>query len=132
MSNAVVKSGPEEANLIAQQLTQCTRNPHNRLKAMIGAKNFSYDSRKAANLTFHFAGKAKKINFTEAWVENPKKKTSRPNCLKIELDASTDYYTMTFGNIYGGRYFEAEPIPMLGWEQLKDVFESTTGLYLSL
>jgi hypothetical protein len=94
-----------------------------RLSAMINAKNFTYD--KDGTLTFSFSG-CKKINQ-----------------VTIELN-SKDLYNITFTKYTAGRmnnktfeYKEPTWKAVKEYEdiyndQLKSVFEETTGLYLSL
>lgn len=84
-----------------------------KLKAMIGATSFSYDEQ--GTLTFMF------------------KMFAKANLIRLVLDSS-DTYTMKFekynrrtGKIASHKEFEG-----LYFDQLKEVFERETGLYLSL
>lgn len=54
------------------------------------------------------------------------------NYCKIELDAATDTYTVTFGKVRRYELTAVQTFPMVYAAQLRGLFESTTGLYLSL
>lgn len=85
-----------------------------RLKVMIGAKNFTCYQTEEGNpyLSFRFGACRK-------W-----------NTVRIELTPS-DLYRVTFYRI-GKAVKESDPIDNIYAEQLKDVIENETGLYLSL
>ena len=114
------------AKVTLQQLTQ-SQSPQGRLKAMIGAKDFAQDEEKQM-VQFKFP-MAKGVNFC-----------------KITL-TSQDLYDIEFGKI--GKKADPEmkalgikmmvssykvKTTLTGYydEMLKEAFESTTGLYLSL
>lgn len=59
------------------------------------------------------------------------KGSRRVNCLKVVLDPS-DTYTMTFYRVRGFDYAEVKVVADVYCDQLKPIFEDTTGLYLSL
>jgi len=91
------------------QLTH-SRNPFGRLTAMTGAHTF-IDHGNA--VSFKFKG-SKVANF-----------------VKISLDAS-DTYTVTFGKIRKYELTKQQEFTFVYADALKSVFESITGLYLSL
>lgn len=84
---------------------------YGKLRAMIGANNFSYDEK--GTLKFMFRG-CQKANFLEV-ILNP-----------------DDTYTMVFGKITSLDKKEVGRFEGVYWKQLKLVFEAETGLYLSL
>lgn len=111
---------------ILQQLTQAN-NPCNRLKAMLGAKDFVH-SNNEQTITFKF--KAKSLQGI--------------NCLRITLN-SMDLYDMEFIKIHrspslkqlmAGKTIKeptvVKEVNGVYADQLKEIFEDTTGLYLSL
>lgn len=95
------------ANTIAQQL-----GGTGRLALMIGAKSF-VGSENA--LTFRFAARAK----------------NGANTVRVALDPS-DTYTVTFFSCRGTSVKEKSSHSMVYNDSLRTVFESETGLYLSL
>ena len=89
-----------------------------RLKAMIGAKDFLVGHKEKGalgGLSFKF----------------PRPGTGKPNFLKILL-MPDDTYTVEFGSISGYNYKVLKTYTDIYWDQLKSLFERTTGLYLSL
>jgi hypothetical protein len=101
-------NGKQIAEIIAQQL-----GGTGRLKCMIGAKDFCYDS----NDTY-FAFKHMKGN-------------DGINYCKIKLNG-LDLYDLTFGKIRGHNYTIIKEINNIYNDQLKSIFEQTTKLYVSL
>lgn len=103
----------EMAQIALNQLTN-SNNGGNRLVAMIGAKNFVRDE---ANYTigFKFAAKAK----------------NKANYCRIKLNAS-DLYDVEFISIRGVNVKTVSTHNDLYADMLKSVFETETGLYLSL
>lgn len=95
------------------QLTQ-SNNGVNRLAAMIGAKNFARNDR-TQSVSFRFARGAK----------------NKANYIEIKL-AADDLYNVEFGKIHGMNYRVIETLAGVYAEDLKRIFESETGLYLSL
>ena len=87
-----------------------------RLKAMIGAKNFTSHPDGLGALSFQFPSPHR-----------------GPNRVKITLDPS-DTYTMEFGKITsrGMKYQKTKEIEGVYNDQLRSIFEKETGLYLSL
>ncbi len=102
----------ENANTIFKQLTLSEAGA-NRLKAMVGAKNFAF-SAKDSNASFRFTARAK----------------NKANYLKIELNAG-DLYNLEFGYIRAGNYTVRSEIKDMYFDQMKEYFENETGLYLS-
>ena len=95
------------------QLT-LSNNGVNRLKTMIGGKNFAY-SKEGNYVGFRFTAKAKnKANYT-----------------KITLTAD-DLYTVEFGYIRAHNYTVRSKVEGLYNEDLFNYFEEQTGLYLKL
>ena len=82
-----------------------------RLVAMTGAKHFMTDG---PAVSFKFANRA-----------------PAPNYVKITLDAS-DTYTVTFGRIVKFELRSSSTVSGIYCDQLVELFENTTGLYLSL
>lgn len=83
-----------------------------KLRAMVGAKDFAYSD---DSLTFAFKGYRK------------------ANVVSIKL-TPMDLYEVIFIK-YSSKTFETKQVAEFGYvygDQLKGVFESTTGLYLSL
>jgi hypothetical protein len=95
------------ANEIARQLGGTRR-----LTAMVGAKDFVGSP---SALTFKFAARA----------------TNGSNCLRVTLDPS-DTYTVEFLSVRGTSVKEKAKFSDIYCDGLVDLFESTTGLYLSL
>lgn len=85
-----------------------------RLVAMIGAKNFSFSS-----ADYYAAFK---------WVAKSKNKA---NYLKIHLNGK-DLYDVEFGRVYGSKYTVKSTHNDVYAEDLINLFETETGLYLSL
>lgn len=83
-----------------------------RLVAMAGAKGFVYD---ANAVSFKF----------------PNRDRNRPNYCKVEL-AADDTYTVTFGRIVKWDLRSASTVEGIYWDQLVELFENATGIYLSL
>jgi hypothetical protein len=102
-----------DATTTFNQLTQ-SENGVNRLVSMIGAKHLSF-SEKDSHVSFKFMRGAK----------------NKANYLKIMLTPA-DTYTLEFGKIHGLKYRVIETLAGVYAEDLKRIFESETGLYLSL
>lgn len=100
-------SNPEIAEIIAQQMGGI-----NRISAMTGAHTFVDLGN---GLGFKFKG------------------SKKANCLQITLDPS-DTYSLTFYKITARGLNVATALELSGVyaDQLRPIFESTTGLYLSL
>ncbi len=112
--------------LALQQLTQKS-NPFGVLSVMIGARKF-LKSDKDNFIQFHFS------------------MCKKASICKLQYDAGQDLYNMIFTKVkrtrmidpYLGRYFynktleTAQEFRSLQSDQLKDVFEEFTGLYLSI
>lgn len=97
----------ENANETMNQMGGC-----NRLKAMVGANSFVYSS------DDHF------ISFKF-------KMCQKMNYIKITLN-DLDTYDLEFGKIWGTSYKVVKEFDDVYCDQLKSIFESETGLYLSL
>jgi len=98
---------------IMNQLTM-SNNGMGRLKAMVGAKNFVVHNN-YSGISFKFANKGAR----------------QPNYIKITLNAM-DTYDVEFGRIWGMDYKVIEKLEGIYNDQLKELFEKCTGLYLSL
>ncbi len=92
------------------QLTQ-TRNPLNVLSAMTGATNFINHSKEGA-VSFRFKG------------------SKEANYVKISLNGN-DLYDVDFIKIWGMNLNKQKVYNDVYNDQLKELFESHTGLYLS-
>lgn len=101
--------GRQIAETIIQQM-----GGYGKLKAMINAKDFLY-SDKEKSLQFKFSG-SKKVN-----------------CIKITLN-NLDLYDIKLYKINLKKFTcdVKEKIENIYADQLKDIFETKTGLYLSL
>lgn len=97
----------EGANTIGRQL-----GGHNRLKAMIGANSFGYNDEKV-ELRFKFKG-------------NP-----NTNFVKITLNGK-DLYDLTFYKLTRWDLEEVKEVNDIYAEDLIEVFEQATKLYLRL
>jgi hypothetical protein len=97
-----------------QQLT-LSNNPIGRLRTMIGADSFTKEGEESSWVAFKFKAKAK----------------NKANYIKITLNPM-DTYDLEFCNIRGMKVNWLEPITNVYCDQLKEVFEIETGLYLSL
>ena len=93
------------ANTIAKQLGGTRR-----LSAMIGAKNFTGDDN---SLKFSFKG------------------SKKANLLKVTLNSS-DLYDMTFCKVRKFDFEDIREVKDVFCEDMKQIFERMTGLYLSL
>lgn len=82
-----------------------------RLKAMVGAKDFVKDDR-FQTIRFKFSGFRK------------------GNICIIKLN-SNDLYDLTIGKVFKGEWIESVVVTDIYAENLRSVFESKTGLYLS-
>ena len=102
----------ENASLIFKQLTMSEAGS-NRIKAMVGGKNFNF-SRDEAYAAFRFTARAR----------------NKANYLKISLNGS-DLYNLEFGYIRAGNYTVRSEIKDMYFEDMKEYFENETGLYLS-
>ena len=102
----------DNANLIFQQLTMSNAGA-NRLKAMVGGKNFTFSSDE------HFAA----FKFTA-------KAKNKANYMKITLNGN-DLYDVEFGYIRGMNYTVRSTVEDMYFDTLKEYFETETGLYLS-
>lgn len=101
---------------MGQQIAETTLaqlGGHGRLRAMIGAEMFTHDEH--GTLRFRFKGYRK------------------ANTLEVTLDP-TDTYTMRFLKVtnYGLNAKEVKTYDGVYCDQLKEIFERETGLYLSL
>lgn len=103
----------EMAQITLNQLTN-SNNGMNRLSVMIGAKHFAA-SEKESFVSFRFAAKAK----------------NKANYCRIKLNAS-DLYDVKFVSIRGVNVKTVSVHNDLYADMLKNVFETETGLYLSL
>ena len=56
----------------------------------------------------------------------------KTNIVTIALDEAMDLYKMTFYRLCGVALKEVEKIDQVYAEDMRDIFESKTGLYLSL
>lgn len=101
------------AQITLNQLTN-SNNGSKRLVAMIGAKNFVRDERNYT-IGFKFVGKAK----------------NKSNYCRIKLNGS-DLYDVEFISIRGVNVKTVSVHNDLYADMLKNVFETETGLYLSL
>lgn len=107
MSNAI-KSNPEVATTILNQLGG------QRFVAMVGAKDMGYSSN---SLSMKIMRNAKKVTH-----------------VTITYDHGKDLYKMTF-SAWNARKFEfkvLEEVDGVFFDQMKEIFESNTGLYTSL
>jgi len=102
----------ENANLIFQQLTMSNAGA-GRIKAMVGGKDFMFSS-EDNYAAFKFT--AKSLN--------------KANYMKITLNG-LDLYNVEFGYIRGMNYTVRSETKDMYFDQLKEHFESETGLYLS-
>lgn len=102
-------NGKEIANTIMKQLVQSENT--GRLKAMVGADKMSYDN--VGTLRFKFKG------------------SKVANWIKISLN-SMDLYDVEFIKIHGTKMTIVKEFNNVYNDQLKGIFEKTTGLYLSL
>lgn len=102
----------EQANLIFKQLTLSEAGT-NRLKVMVGGKNFTFGAKENC-VSFKFTAKAK----------------NKANYMKITLNGN-DLYNVEFGYIRGINYTTRSEIKDMYFDQLKEYFENETGLYLS-
>lgn len=84
-----------------------------RVKSFLGAKHLSYGDG-GRSLSFKF----------------PNRKRSKPNFVKITVNPR-DYYDIEFGRIQKYDYKVLESFTDVPGENLVDVFQRTTGLYLS-
>jgi len=84
----------------------------NRIIAMTGAYHFAYSDEKQS-LRFRFKG------------------SQKTNYVRITLN-SLDLYDIEFKKIWGMKCKDVETVNGVLWDQLKPIFEETTGLYLSL
>jgi hypothetical protein len=104
--------------MAVETLQQLVQGPTGRLTAMIGANNIAFDS-KNANVSFKFKARAKDgINYC-----------------RITLTTMDDY-TVEFGRVQNKKgvpdYKKIKSVDGAYAEDLKGLFEETTGLYLSL
>lgn len=106
-SEALRKQGNQIAKTILDQMGGLRR-----IQAMTGAKDFLHGTNW---VSFKF----------------PNKQRSKPNYVKITLDAS-DTYTVEFGRIVGYDLKNTKSTSMVYADQLVELFERTTGLYLRL
>lgn len=100
-------NGEEIAETIGHQL-----GGFNRLKVMIGAKDFSY-THIDSYLAFKFMTGDQGINY-----------------LKITLNVM-DLYDLEFGKIRGHKYTIIKRYDDIYFDQLRSLFEQTTKLYLT-
>jgi len=71
--------------------------------------------------------------FTETGSVSSRFKGDRKiNHVNIKLTSSDLYDVITFGNFYSVDYKHQEPLTGLYFNQLTEVFETKTGLYLTL
>lgn len=83
-----------------------------RLKAFIGAKNFCIVEK---GVTFRWSGKSK----------------NKTNFLKITLNG-LDLYDIEFGRIHAMKFTVIETLESIFFDNLVQIFEEQTGLYLTL
>lgn len=102
----------EQAKVALKQLTG-RENPYNTLSAMIGAKNFG------------ITGNAIVFLF-KMW--------SKANICRLELDEGLDLYNLIFLKLNKKTFSLDEKARFDGiyGDQLKEIFQETTGLRLSL
>ena len=104
----------ESAYTIFNQLTLSEAGT-NRLKAMVGGKGFMYSAASShPYAAFRFTAKAK----------------NKANYLKITLNGN-DLYDVEFGYVRGTNYTVRSEVKDMYFDQLKEHFETETGLYLS-
>ncbi len=60
------------------------------------------------------------------------KGSKHSNYMRMTYEAGLDLYTLQFIKIWGTKYSEKEEFTGVYNDMVKDIFESTTGLYLSL
>jgi hypothetical protein len=85
----------------------------NKLTAMTGATNLSYSNTKDE---FYFKFKMCKT----------------ANYCRLQYDAGLDLYNMEFNKLWGTNFKQVKLYEGLYGDQLREVFESFTGLYLKL
>jgi len=85
----------------------------NRIRAMTGASNFAAES---SGVSFNF----------------PNRKRSKGNAVRIEYNAGQDLYDMTFYNVSIRGIKKVGSFSGLYFDQLIEIFEKQTGLYLKL
>jgi hypothetical protein len=102
----------ENASTIFKQLTLSNAGS-NRLKVMVGGKDFTYSS-EGNYAAFKFTARAK----------------NKANYMKITLNGS-DLYDIEFGFIIAGTYTVRSKTKDMYFEDMKEYFETETGLYLS-
>lgn len=100
----------EQARTTAEQLTGDTRNPYGLLKLMVGWGNFAYGNNA---LTFKF------------------KMCSKANYMRITLN-SMDLYDIEFIKVWGTKITTVKAYEGMYGDQLKETFESFTGLTLGV
>ena len=104
---------PEFVTIIGQQLVQ-SQAGLNRFKVMTGMTQASY-SEEERSLSLKWKAQSK----------------NKSNYMKIRLTPD-DLYTVEFGRIWGSKFKEISKHEGIYNDMLKELFESETGLYLSL
>ncbi len=93
----------------------------NRAMSMIGTKKLVFSQNgNDVTLNIHFAAKAKKVN------------GKSPNIFQVTYVHVSDLYTIAFLRIHGTNLTTLETTENVFCDQLVEMFETTTGLYLSL
>lgn len=82
----------------------------------IGGEKAMYYSTEEGNPVFSFAFKAKAKN--------------KANRCEIIYERRTDLYTMKFFRVWGKKRTDIETVECVFCDQLQDVFETKTGLFL--
>ena len=100
------------AKIIASQMA---RGGIGQIAMMTGAKNFLTHSDQCGGLSFQF----------------PRPAAGKPNFVRVTL-TGMDTYTVEFGSRHGLNYRVLSTVEDVYAESLRGVFESATGLYLSL
>lgn len=89
-----------------------------RLATMIGGKNFAKGDMSTDNPFFSFKFKAKARDGI--------------NYFKITYNAGMDLFDLEFGRIWGTKYTVKKEVEGVYVDMVREIFENTTGLYLTL
>lgn len=104
----------------------------NRAFAMIGLKSVVYGTTKSEENIIH-SGKVGDVYVDIQFkAKSAKVNGKSPNGLRIVYNVNSDLYSMVFYRLHGLNVTELKVVEMVYCDMLKDIFEDTTKLYLSL
>jgi|GEM_PF-2290089 len=104
----------------------------NRAFTMIGLKSVVYGTTKSEENIIHSGSVGDVYIDIKFKAKSAKVNGKSPNGLRIVYNVNSDLYSMVFYRVHGLNVSELKVVEMVYCDMLKEIFEDTTKLYLSL